>query len=258
MTTKTVKTVVGQIMTIDWQDTYVEVEIRQPGNGQAQDGGRYPEKFKGWDWDKRGLGVLERAEEGDTWTLIVEQSPKLNSNGNPYWNLIEARPGQSAPPAMEEEGESVSTPMGSVKDQLPDQGEPAKDANQQEEAYQRRERERQEGMARGVAYNTAKEIAFNCFAEFPDPFKETEAWHRAVRQLRDDLYHMGEIQSPVRPPHYCYSHEHQCVQSNTGVWGHMVEKVPCICYCYRCSDDAEEAPENPVEEPEPVEEELGF
>ena len=97
----TTKDVIGQIMTIDWQDNYVEVEIRQPGNGNAQDGGRYPERYKGWDWAKKGLGILERAEPGDTWTLIVEESNKLNSNGNPYWNLIEARPGQSTPPTVE-------------------------------------------------------------------------------------------------------------------------------------------------------------
>ena len=71
-----------------------------------------------------------------------------------------------------------------------------------------------------------------------------EDWHHAVRELRDELYRTGDIQTTVAPLHYCYQHNVARFEGKTG-WGHLnAPSPPCMEYLST-------APENTAQPPEP-------
>ena len=70
-------------------------------------------------------------------------------------------------------------------------------------------------IEKGMAFNAAVALLAQQRLSLPVLFSR-------LRQLRDALLH-GVIRVPVAPPHFCYEHETERVQSpRTGAWGHRL------------------------------------
>ena len=183
----TTKTVTGTIQEVNWDDERcVQVTILQPGAGKAPNGKKWPEHYKGWQPDDLDLRGLDLDSVGETWTLTLEESQNMNSRGNPYWNLLQAKPSRKQPEPEEPIFDDEPEPPYDVEHREPKEsteshfaGPPAKD-------------DVQVRIEKGMAFNGA--VALTA----PLLLDDIDAIVQNVRALRDRLYH-EVILVPIAP-----------------------------------------------------------
>ena len=207
------KTVTGTIEEVTVKDNYTEVSIRQSGPGN-DNGRRYPEKYKAWHNVNPNLGSIAQDGAGGVWTLTLEESPNLNSRGNPYWNLLVDPPADDDLPFQEYQQNRPEKPVQHNFDQ------PAP-------------------AALGMCQNNAVDRLRYGFISMPDGDDLTTfLW-----EWRDKLY--SEVASkPYLGEHGCYVHGMPRVQGKSGKWGHRDGNGWCM------DDGSDPLPELPDTEDE--------
>jgi hypothetical protein len=213
------KNITGVLKKVEWagsqNDPYLKATIQRPGKGSAPDGGMWPESFNGF--HIAGLEWLI-GSEGDTVTLVVQESDKLNTKGNPYWNLVNAFQGNenSAPP--------------DDMDDLPwEDEEPLKESlttiapRTSPEPRSRPERPVPEHIPDPRALGACQMNAMDMINDGLKPVPEGMDPIVWLKILRDRIYWQGN-QVDVGTGEYCPEHMVELIKSpRTGQLGHLLE-----------------------------------
>lgn len=248
-----INTTIKGISKQERNDGWVLTLDHRPGNSQ------YDTKLYGNDWDQlEGWAINSRCQvemqKGNLKTKKDGTSSDPQYDSSYFWNLISINPlgslehlTPSEPDpdwdALGSSQSSISRSDSSSKQQQPAQGQkavwPLEDTPGANHEQPPPKNDIQDRIEKGVAYNTAKEIAFAYPEAFPSPMISIADWHKEVRQLRDEIYHTGDIQTTVAPLHYCYIHD---VARRKGKrWGHLNPPGP------PCLEYDPDAPESNVE-----------
>ena len=194
-------TIKGTMAKLGTKGTYLSVQL-------LRDGMRFPELFNCWDPKQ-----LEHTKLNDMVSLIlhcdgVKADKQDDGQDNSYWWSIagvgdapamaaDPTPKPTAPAAAEKRETGVSTPA----------------------TYQEQQAR---GYDLGMSFNKSVDIVISLATKWDAPKLPSEITTE-IRRWRDRLLH-EVILVPAAPPHWCYKHEVQNVQSpRTNVWGHVME-----------------------------------
>ena len=162
-------------------------------------GSRFDLNIYGTEWD-----LIDEFEQDDEVLVDIEKGRlKDNKEGryfSDYWwelRSINAPTGSVAPVSPQRAAESWSRP--------PEFEPPPNPA------------------ALGACHNHAVDFIVAGILPLPEG-RELIGW---IRELRDRFYR-DINQAPVAPSHYCYEHDEERKQGQSGAWGHKLEEGFCL------------------------------
>ena len=202
-------TIKGKTEKLGTKGTYLSVQI-------LRDGMRFPESFNCWDTKQ-----LEYTKLNEVVSLILHCDGKKadkedDGQDNSYWWSIAgvgdapattlAAPRPPGPAAAQQHA-GTGTPL----ERETGASTPATHQEQQARGYDL-----------GMAFNKAVDIVIAEASRTQEAIAPSEITTQEIRRWRDRLLH-EVILVPAAPPHWCYKHEVQNVQSpRTKVWGHKL------------------------------------